>query len=373
MRTRAAVALEAGKPLEVMEVNLEGPKAGEVMVEIKATGICHTDEFTRSGADPEGIFPSILGHEGAGVVVKVGPGVTSVKPGDHVIPLYTPECRQCKSCLSGKTNLCTAIRSTQGQGLMPDGTSRFSYNGEPLYHYMGCSTFSEYTVVAEVSLAKVNPNANPEQVCLLGCGVMAGFGAAVNTGGVKRGDSVAVIGCGGVGMAAIAGARLAGATTVIAIDISDAKLERAKNEFGATHTINSKDLSDDELTEKVQELTGGFGVDVAIESVGQPKTYRQAFYIRDLAGRVVLVGVPTPDMTLELPFLDVFGRGGSLKSSWYGDCLPERDFPMYVDLFQQGRFPLDKFVDDRVQLDGVQSAMEEMDKGQVLRSVVEFK
>ena len=189
---------------------------------------------------------------------------------------------------------------------------------------------------------------------------MAGLGAAVNTGEVQRGESVAVIGVGGVGMAAIAGARLAGATTVIAIDISDAKLERAKNEFGATHTINSKDLSDDELTEKVQELTGGFGVDVAIESVGQPKTYRQAFYIRDLAGRVVLVGVPTPDMTLELPFLDVFGRGGSLKSSWYGDCLPERDFPMYVDLFQQGRFPLDKFVDDRVQLGEVQQAMEEL-------------
>ena len=202
---------------------------------------------------------------------------------------------------------------------------------------------------------------------------MAGLGAAVNTGEVKRGESVAVIGVGGVGMAAIAGARLAGATTVIAIDVSDAKLKRAEEEFGATHTINSQDLSDDELTEKVQELTGGFGVDLAIDAVGVPQTYKQAFYIRDLAGRVVLVGVPTPDMTLELPFQDVFSRGGSLKSSWYGDCLPERDFPMYVDLFQQGRLPLDKFVDDRVQLDGVQSAMEEMDKGQVLRSVVEFK
>lgn len=357
------IARTKGEPVELTDIVIPDPGANDVVVKIQACGVCHTDMAYRDGGISDN-YPFLLGHEAAGIVETVGEDVTHVEVGDYVVLNWRAVCGECRACKKGQPKYCFDTHNASKVMTLEDDTE--------LEAALGIGAFVEKTLVHEGQCTKVDPDADPAVAGLLGCGVMAGLGAAVNTGEVQRGESVAVIGVGGVGMAAIAGARLAGATTVIAIDISDAKLERAKNEFGATHTINSKDLSDDELTEKVQELTGGFGVDVAIESVGQPKTYRQAFYIRDLAGRVVLVGVPTPDMTLELPFLDVFGRGGSLKSSWYGDCLPERDFPMYVDLFQQGRFPLDKFVDDRVQLGEVQQAMEEMEKGEVLRSVVEF-
>ena len=357
------IARTKGEPVELTDIVIPDPGANDVVVKIQACGVCHTDMAYRDGGISDN-YPFLLGHEAAGIVETVGEDVTHVEVGDYVVLNWRAVCGECRACKKGQPKYCFDTHNASKVMTLEDGTE--------LEAALGIGAFVEKTLVHEGQCTKVDPDADPAMAGLLGCGVMAGLGAAVNTGEVQRGESVAVIGVGGVGMAAIAGARLAGATTVIAIDISDAKLERAKNEFGATHTINSKDLSDDELTEKVQELTGGFGVDVAIESVGQPKTYRRAFYIRDLAGRVVLVGVPTPDMTLELPFLDVFGRGGSLKSSWYGDCLPERDFPMYVDLFQQGRFPLDKFVDDRVQLGEVQQAMEEMEKGEVLRSVVEF-
>ena len=255
MRTRAAVALEAGKPLEIMEVELEGPKAGEVLVEIKATGICHTDEFTLSGGDPEGLFPSILGHEGAGVVVEVGEGVTTLKPGDHVIPLYTPECRECHSCLSGKTNLCTAIRGTQGQGLMPDGTTRFKMlDGTPIYHYMGCSTFANHTVMPEIALAKVRDDAPFEKICYIGCGVTTGIGAVINTAGVEIGSTAAVFGLGGIGLNVIQGLRMAGADKIIGVDLNSDKAEMARK-FGMTDFVNPSELKDQSVTEAIIELT----------------------------------------------------------------------------------------------------------------------
>ncbi len=358
------IARAEGEPVELTNIVIPEPGPNDVIVKIQACGVCHTDLAYRDGGISDN-YPFLLGHEAAGTVESIGEDVTHVAEGDYVVLNWRAVCGECRACKKGEPKYCFDTHNASKVMTLEDGTE--------LEAALGIGAFVEKTLVHEGQCTKVNTEADPAVAGLLGCGVMAGLGAAVNTGEVKRGESVAVIGVGGVGMAAIAGARLAGATTVIAIDVSDAKLKRAEEEFGATHTINSQDLSDDELTEKVQELTGGFGVDLAIDAVGVPQTYKQAFYIRDLAGRVVLVGVPTPDMTLELPFQDVFSRGGSLKSSWYGDCLPERDFPMYVDLFQQGRLPLDKFVDDRVQLDGVQSAMEEMDKGQVLRSVVEFK
>ena len=358
------IARAEGEPVELTNIVIPEPGPNDVIVKIQACGVCHTDLAYRDGGISDN-YPFLLGHEAAGTVESIGEDVTHVAEGDYVVLNWRAVCGECRACKKGEPKYCFDTHNASKVMTLEDGTE--------LEAALGIGAFVEKTLVHEGQCTKVNTEADPAVAGLLGCGVMAGLGAAVNTGEVKRGESVAVIGVGGVGMAAIAGARLAGATTVIAIDVSDAKLKRAEEEFGATHTINSQDLSDDELTEKVQELTGGFGVDLAIDAVCVPQTYKQAFYIRDLAGRVVLVGVPTPDMTLELPFQDVFSRGGSLKSSWYGDCLPERDFPMYVDLFQQGRLPLDKFVDDRVQLDGVQSAMEEMDKGQVLRSVVEFK
>lgn len=358
------IARAEGEPVELTNIVIPEPGPNDVIVKIQACGVCHTDLAYRDGGISDN-YPFLLGHEAAGTVESIGEDVTHVAEGDYVVLNWRAVCGECRACKKGEPKYCFDTHNASKVMTLEDGTE--------LEAALGIGAFVEKTLVHEGQCTKVNTEADPAVAGLLGCGVMAGLGAAVNTGEVKRGESVAVIGVGGVGMAAIAGARLAGATTVIAIDVSDAKLKRAEEEFGATHTINSQDLSDDELTEKVQELTGGFGVDLAIDAVGVPQTYKQAFYIRDLAGRVVLVGVPTPDMTLELPFQDVFSRGGSLKSSWYGDCLPERDFPMYVDLFQQGRLPLDKFVDDRVQLGDVQSAMEEMDKGQVLRSVVEFK
>lgn len=361
---QGVIARAKGEPVELTNVVIPEPGANDVIVKIQACGVCHTDMAYRDGGISDD-YPFLLGHEAAGIVEEIGEDVTHVEVGDYVVLNWRAVCGECRACKKGEPKYCFATHNASKKMTLEDGTE--------LEAALGIGAFIEKTLIHEGQCTKINDQADPAAAGLLGCGVMAGLGAAVNTGEIKRGESIAVIGVGGVGMAAIAGARLAGATTIIAIDVSDAKLERAKNEFGATHTINSKGLSDDELIEKVQGLTDGFGVDVAVDAVGRPETYKQAFYIRDLAGRVVLVGVPTPEMTLELPFLDVFGRGGALKSSWYGDCLPERDFPLYVDLFNQGRFPLDKFVDARTTVDKVEEAFEQMEKGEVLRSVVEFK
>lgn len=360
---QGVIARAKGEPVELTNVVIPSPGDNDVIVKIQACGVCHTDLAYRDGGISDD-YPFLLGHEAAGVVEEIGKDVTHVKVGDYVVLNWRAVCGECRACKKGEPKYCFATHNASKKMTLEDGTE--------LEAALGIGAFIEKTLVHEGQCTVVDAATDPAAAGLLGCGIMAGLGAAVNTGEIKRGESIAVIGVGGVGMASVAGAKLAGATTIIAIDRSDAKLERAKNEFGATHTINSTDLSDDELVEQVQALTGGFGVDVAIDAVGRPETYKQAFYIRDLAGRVVLVGVPTPDMTLELPFLDVFGRGGALKSSWYGDCLPEQDFPMYVDLFNQGRFPLDKFVDERTTVDKVEEAFEEMKKGEVLRSVVEF-
>lgn len=360
---QGVIARAKGEPVELTNVVIPSPGDNDVIVKIQACGVCHTDLAYRDGGISDD-YPFLLGHEAAGVVEEIGKGVTHVKVGDYVVLNWRAVCGECRACKKGEPKYCFATHNASKKMTLEDGTE--------LEAALGIGAFIEKTLVHEGQCTVVDAATDPAAAGLLGCGIMAGLGAAVNTGEIKRGESIAVIGVGGVGMASVAGAKLAGATTIIAIDRSDAKLERAKNEFGATHTINSTELSDDELVEQVQALTGGFGVDVAIDAVGRPETYKQAFYIRDLAGRVVLVGVPTPEMTLELPFLDVFGRGGALKSSWYGDCLPEQDFPMYVDLFNQGRFPLDKFVDERTTVDKVEEAFEEMKKGEVLRSVVEF-
>ncbi|WP_459612321.1 S-(hydroxymethyl)mycothiol dehydrogenase [Corynebacterium urogenitale] len=360
---QGVIARAKGEPVELTNVVIPTPGDNDVIVKIQACGVCHTDLAYRDGGISDD-YPFLLGHEAAGVVEEIGKDVTHVKVGDYVVLNWRAVCGECRACKKGEPKYCFATHNASKKMTLEDGTE--------LEAALGIGAFIEKTLVHEGQCTVVDAATDPAAAGLLGCGIMAGLGAAVNTGEIKRGESIAVIGVGGVGMASVAGAKLAGATTIIAIDRSDAKLERAKNEFGATHTINSTDLSDDELVEQVQALTGGFGVDVAIDAVGRPETYKQAFYIRDLAGRVVLVGVPTPEMTLELPFLDVFGRGGALKSSWYGDCLPEQDFPMYVDLFNQGRFPLDKFVDERTTVDKVEEAFEEMKKGEVLRSVVEL-
>ncbi|HYM85710.1 MAG TPA: S-(hydroxymethyl)glutathione dehydrogenase/class III alcohol dehydrogenase, partial [Pseudoxanthomonas sp.] len=307
MKSRAAVAFAAGEPLQVVEIDVEPPRAGEVLVRITHTGVCHTDAFTLSGDDPEGIFPAVLGHEGAGVVVEIGAGVTSVKPGDHVIPLYTAECRECEFCKSGKTNLCIAVRATQGKGVMPDGSTRFSYNGQPIYHYMGCSTFSEYTVVAEVSLAKINPDANPEQVCLLGCGVTTGIGAVHNTAKVQEGDSVAVFGLGGIGLAVIQGARQAKAGRIIAIDTNADKFVMAK-EMGATDCVNPKD-HEKPVQQVIVEMTG-WGVDHSFECIGNVNVMRAALECCHKGwGESVIIGVAGAGQEISTrPFQLVTGR-----------------------------------------------------------------
>lgn len=361
---KGVIARSKGEPVEIVDVVVPSPGDNDVIVKIQACGVCHTDLAYRDGGISDD-YPFLLGHEAAGVVETVGDRVTHVKPGDYVVLNWRAVCGECRACLKGEPKYCFNTHNASKKMTLTDGTE--------LEAALGIGAFIEKTLVHEGQCTKVDESEDPAVAGLLGCGIMAGLGAAVNTGEIKRGESAAVIGVGGVGMAAVAGASLAGATPVIAIDLSEEKLERAKKEFGATHTINSKGLSDEELTEKVQELTGGFGVDVVVDAVGIPQTYKQAFYIRDLAGRVVLVGVPTLEMKLELPLADVFGRGGSLKSSWYGDCLPERDFPMYVDLHLEGRFPLDRFVDERIELEGVEKAFETMKDGKVLRSVVEFK
>jgi S-(hydroxymethyl)mycothiol dehydrogenase len=346
-------------PVELVTITVPDPGPGEAVVRVQACGVCHTDlHYIKGGIGDD--FPYLLGHEAAGIVESVGDGVTDVAPGDYVILNWRAVCGRCRSCRRGRPWYCFNTDNATQKMTLADGTE--------LSPALGIGAFIEKTLVAAGQCTKVDPAAAPEVAGLLGCGLMAGLGAAINTGAVSRGDSVAVIGCGGVGSAAIAGARLAGAATIIAVDLDDRKLATA-TELGATHIINSKDV---DAVDGIRELTGGFGADVVIDAVGRPETYRQAFYGRDLAGTVVLVGVPTPQMTLELPLLDVFGRGGSLKSSWYGDCLPSRDFPMLIDLFLQGRLPLTAFVTETIGIGDVDAAFAVMQHGDVLRSVVKF-
>jgi len=356
---RGVIARAKGAPVEVTTIVVPDPGPGEAVVKIQACGVCHTDLHYREGGINDD-FPFLLGHEAAGVVEAVGDGVTDVAPGDFVVLNWRAVCGNCRACLRGKPWYCFATHNATQKMTLEDGTV--------LSPALGIGAFVEKTLVAAGQCTKVDPSARAAAVGLLGCGVMAGIGAAINTGGVGRGDSVAVIGCGGVGDGAIAGAALAGATTIIAVDTDDQKLEWARG-FGATHTVNARN---NDVVAKIQDLTGGFGADVVIEAVGRPETYRQGFYARDLAGTLVLVGVPTPEMTIELPLLDVFGRGGALKSSWYGDCLPTRDFPMLVGLYQQGRLDLDAFVSEEIALDQVEEAFAKMHTGGVLRSVVLF-
>ncbi|MEU4602161.1 S-(hydroxymethyl)mycothiol dehydrogenase [Kribbella sp. NPDC023972] len=359
---RGVVAAGKGQPVSIEEITIPDPGPGEAVVKVQACGVCHTDLHYREGGINDD-FPFLLGHEAAGIVESVGPGVPDLQPGDFVVLNWRAVCGNCRACLRGRPWYCFSTYNAEQKMTLADGTE--------LSPALGIGAFAEKTLVAAGQCTKVDPAAEPEVAGLLGCGVMAGLGAALNTGNVGRGDSVAVIGCGGVGTAAVVGARLAGAAKVIAIDIDERKLDVAR-ELGATHTINSRSLDHDGVVSGVQELTGGFGADVVIDAVGRPETWKQAFYARDLAGTVVLVGVPTPDMTLEMPLLDFFGRGGSLKSSWYGDCLPTRDFPMLIDLHLQGRLPLDRFVSETIALDQVEAAFTKMHHGDVLRSVVLF-
>ncbi|UFM65873.1 S-(hydroxymethyl)glutathione dehydrogenase/class III alcohol dehydrogenase [Paracoccus sp. MA] len=373
MRTRAAVALEAGKPLEVMEVNLEGPKAGEVMVEIKATGICHTDEFTLSGADPEGLFPSILGHEGAGVVVEVGPGVTSVKPGDHVIPLYTPECRQCASCLSGKTNLCTAIRATQGQGLMPDGTSRFSMlDGTPIHHYMGCSTFSNYTVLPEIAVAKVREDAPFDKICYIGCGVTTGIGAVINTAKVEIGAKAVVFGLGGIGLNVLQGLRLAGADMIIGVDLNDDKKPMAEH-FGMTHFINPKNCEN--VVQEIVNLTKTpfdqiGGADYSFDCTGNVKVMRDALECTHRGwGQSIIIGVAPAGAEISTrPFQLVTGR--VWKGTAFGGARGRTDVPQIVDWYMDGKIEIDPMITHTLTLDEINKGFDLMHAGESIRSVV---
>ncbi|MGW1669851.1 S-(hydroxymethyl)mycothiol dehydrogenase [Streptomyces sp. NPDC002324] len=356
-QVRAVVARGKGAPVSLETIIVPDPGPGEALVKIEACGVCHTDLHYREGGINDE-FPFLLGHEAAGVVESVGEGVTDVAPGDFVILNWRAVCGQCRACLRGRPWYCFSTHNAKQKMTLLDGTE--------LSPALGIGAFAEKTLVAAGQCTKVDRAASAAAAGLLGCGVMAGIGAAINTGNVGRGDSVAVIGCGGVGAAAVVGSNLAGAAKIIAVDIDDAKLETARR-LGATHTVNSKDT---DAVEAIRELTGGFGADVVVEAVGRPETYKQAFYARDLAGTVVLVGVPTPEMKLELPLLDVFGRGGTLKSSWYGDCLPSRDFPMLIDLYLQGRLDLDAFVTETIALDDVEKAFERMHRGDVLRSVV---
>lgn len=366
---RGIISRAQGEPVELADVHIPAPGAKDVIVDIRACGVCHTDLAYRDG-DINDEYPFLLGHEAAGVVSEVGADVTHVEVGDFVVLNWRAVCGECRACRKGEPKYCFATHNASAPMTLADGTV--------LTPALGIGAFADATLVHEGQCTKVDPEADPAVAGLLGCGVMAGIGAAINTGEVRRGESVAVIGCGGVGTAAIAGAKLAGATTIIAVDISDDKLATAR-EFGATATVNSGDLAaganagtgdDDPTVARIRELTGGYGADVVIDAVGRPETYVQAFYARDLAGRVVLVGVPSPTMQLDVPLLDVFGRGGSLKSSWYGDCLPERDFPMLVDLSLSGRLPLADFVSERIGLGDVEAAFDTMKAGTVLRSVV---
>ncbi|HEV7897919.1 MAG TPA: S-(hydroxymethyl)mycothiol dehydrogenase [Planosporangium sp.] len=358
-RVNGVIARAKGAPVEVTTIVVPDPGPGEAVVKIQACGVCHTDLHYREGGINDE-FPFLLGHEAAGIVETVGEGVTDVAPGDFVVLNWRAVCGDCRACRKGKPWYCFNTHNAKQKMTLEDGTE--------LSPALGIGAFVEKTLVHAGQCTKVDPAARPAAVGLLGCGVMAGIGAAINTGGVTRGDSVAVIGCGGVGDGAVVGSALAGATTIIAIDTDDQKLDWARK-FGATHTINARGT---DVVAAVQELTGGNGADVVVEAVGRPETYKQAFYARDLAGTVVLVGVPTPEMMIELPLLDVFGRGGALKSSWYGDCLPTRDFPMLTELYLQGRLDLDAFVSEEIALDQIEAAFEKMHTGGVLRSVVLF-
>ncbi|MFD7612113.1 S-(hydroxymethyl)mycothiol dehydrogenase [Streptomyces sp. NPDC059828] len=360
-QVKGVVAPGRNEPVQVMEITIPDPGPGEAVVKIQACGVCHTDLHYKQGGISDD-FPFLLGHEAAGIVESTGPGVTDVAPGDFVILNWRAVCGRCRACLRGKPWYCFDTHNARQKMTLASGPQA----GTELSPALGIGAFAEKTLVAAGQCTKVDPEVSPAVAGLLGCGVMAGIGAAINTGNVGRGDSVAVIGCGGVGDAAIVGSRLAGAARIIAVDIDDRKLETARS-MGATHTVNSRTT---DPVEAVRELTGGFGADVVIEAVGNPETYRQAFYARDLAGTVVLVGVPTPEMKLELPLLDVFGRGGALKSSWYGDCLPSRDFPMLIDLHRQGRIDLGAFVTETIGLGDIEKAFDRMHEGDVLRSVV---
>ncbi|QVJ02888.1 S-(hydroxymethyl)mycothiol dehydrogenase [Nocardiopsis eucommiae] len=356
-QVQGVISRAKGAPVELTTIVVPDPGPGEAVVRVQACGVCHTDLHYREGGINDE-YPFLLGHEAAGVVESVGADVTHLEPGDYVILNWRAVCGACRACRRGRPQYCFDTHNADQKMTLEDGTE--------LSPALGIGAFAEKTLVAAGQCTKVDPAASPAAAGLLGCGIMAGIGAAINTGGVSRGDSVAVIGCGGVGSAAVAGARLAGAGRIIAVDLEDRKLEWARG-FGATHTVNAREA---DTVEAIRALTDGFGADVVIDAVGVPQTYEQAFYARDLAGTVVLVGVPTPDMRLDLPLLDVFGRGGALKSSWYGDCLPSRDFPMLVDLYTQGRLDLDGFVTEEIGLGDVEEAFARMERGEVLRSVV---
>ncbi|AEF01942.1 S-(hydroxymethyl)glutathione dehydrogenase/class III alcohol dehydrogenase [Alteromonas naphthalenivorans] len=367
IKSKAAVAWAAGEPLKMEEIDVELPKKGEVLVRIVASGVCHTDAFTLSGDDPEGVFPSILGHEGGGIVEMVGEGVTSVEVGDHVIPLYTAECGECKFCTSGKTNLCQAVRETQGKGLMPDGTSRFSKDGEPIYHYMGCSTFSEYTVLPEISLAKVNKSAPLEEVCLLGCGVTTGMGAVLNTAKVKEGDTVAIFGLGGIGLSAIIGARMAGASRIIGIDINESKFDLA-TQLGATDLVNPKNF-DKPIQEVIVEMTDG-GVDYSFECIGNVNVMRSALECCHKGwGESVIIGVAGAGQEISTrPFQLVTGR--VWRGSAFGGVKGRSELPGIVERYLDGEFGLQEFITHTMGLDGINDAFDLMHKGESIRSVV---
>ena len=360
---QGVIAREKGAPVEVVDILIPEPGPNDVVVKVQATGVCHTDLAYRDG-DIADEFPFLLGHETAGIVDTVGEDVTHVKPGDFVVLNWRAVCGECRACRKGDIKNCFNTHNASKPMTLEDGTE--------LTAALGIGSFAEKTLVHEKQCTKVDPEADPAAAGLLGCGIMAGLGAAVNTGDVQRGESVVVFGLGGVGLAAVAGAALAGATTVIAVDVDERKCDAATETFGATHAICAKDMSEDEVIERVRELTGGFGTDVAIDAVGIQPTWRQAFYSRDLAGRMVMVGVPNQTDHVDIPAIDLYARGGSIKPAWYGDCLPERDFPAYVELYQQGRFPLGEFVSERIGVGDIEDAFAKMKRGDVLRSVVEF-
>jgi S-(hydroxymethyl)glutathione dehydrogenase/alcohol dehydrogenase len=370
MDVRAAVAFEAGKPLSIETVQLEGPREGEVLVEVKATGVCHTDAYTLSGADPEGLFPAILGHEGAGVVVEVGPGVTSVRPGDHVIPLYTPECRECEYCLSRKTNLCQKIRATQGRGVMPDGTSRFSLGGKPLLHYMGTSTFANYTVLPEIAVARIRPDAPFDKVCYIGCGVTTGIGAVLWTAKVEPGATVVVFGLGGIGLNVIQGARMVGAGMIVGVDINPAR-EALARRFGMTHFVNPATLGGSDLVGHLVELTGG-GADYSFECIGNVRTMRQALECCHKGwGVSVIIGVAGAGEEISTrPFQLVTGR--VWKGSAFGGARGRTDVPKIVDWYMEGRINIDDLITHTMPLDRINEAFDLMHQGKSIRSVVTY-
>ena len=375
MKTRAAVAFQAGKPLEIVELDLEGPKAGEVLVEIKATGVCHTDEFTLSGADPEGLFPAVLGHEGAGVVVEVGAGVTTLKPGDHVIPLYTPECRQCPSCLSRKTNLCTAIRATQGQGVMPDGTSRFSYKGQKVHHYMGCSTFSNFTVLPEIALAKVNDKAPFDKICYIGCGVTTGVGAVLNAANVEAGATAIVFGLGGIGLNVIQGLKMAGADMIIGVDLNNDKKAWGER-FGMTHFVNPTDITGDLVAHLVNMTKRGAdqigGADYTFDCTGNVKVMRIALEACHRGwGQSIIIGVAAAGQEISTrPFQLVTGR--TWKGTAFGGARGRTDVPKIVDWYMSGKIEIDPMITHTMPLEDINKAFDLMHEGKSIRSVILF-